>query len=118
MARVVFIFLTFNSAMAVNRSNGYRADVAFVVSSYACLMALFLCLRLFERPPPGSATRGMVTTTVLAVISSFKVAGIMPVPVQLLVWGMAVAPAFFVYWKKRKVCTKYQLPCSPSCLAL
>jgi hypothetical protein len=130
MTALGFAFLTFHSAMAAKRSNGYRGPVAFVVFSYQSLLTLFLCLRWFERLPPGSATRGKlkaaawVLTTVLAVISSFKVAGIMPVPVQLLVWGMAVATvvggsyAFFVYWKKRKVCTKHQLPCSPSCLAL
>ena len=119
-----FVFLNFYSAMAVYRSNGDWGDYAFVVLSCVSLSILFFCLRLLERAPPGSATRGKlkvaawVLTTGLAIVSSFMVAGILPVRVQLLVLGIAGGfYAFFIYWK-RKMCT-YQVPTAMLfCLAL
>ena len=124
MTGVGFVFLTFYSAMAVYRSNGDWGDYAFVVLSCVSLSILFFCLRLLERAPPGSATRGKlkvaawVLTTGLAIVSSFMVAGILPVRVQLLVLGIAGGfYAFFIYWK-RKMCT-YQVPTAMLfCLAL
>ncbi|CAN6169593.1 unnamed protein product [Urochloa humidicola] len=104
-----FAFLTFNSAMAIYRSDGDVAAVAFVAFSYVDLVLLFVCLRWFERAAPGSPTRGKlkcavwVLTTLLTMAFSYKVAAIMPVPVKLLVWGMAGATilggfyAFFLH---------------------
>jgi len=104
-----FLFLTFNSGMAIYRSNGDAAVVAFVAFSYVDLVLLFCCLRWFERAAPGSPARGQlkvsvwVLTTLLTVAFSYKVAAIMPVPVQILVWGMAAATvlggfyAFFLH---------------------
>ncbi|KAL6839394.1 hypothetical protein ACP4OV_030664 [Aristida adscensionis] len=104
-----FAFLTFNSAMAIYRSNGDAAAVAFVGFSYVDLVLLFWCLRMFERAAPGSGARAnlkvavWILTTLLTVVFSYKVAVIMPLPVQILVWGMAAATvmggfyAFFVH---------------------
>ncbi|XP_039843781.1 uncharacterized protein LOC120703693 [Panicum virgatum] len=104
-----FLFLTFNSGMAIYRSNGDAAAVAFVAFSYVDLVLLFCCLRWFESAAPGSPARGhlkvavWVLTTLLTLAFSYKVAAIMPVPVQILVWGMAAATvlggfyAFFLH---------------------
>lgn len=113
-----FSFLTFNSGIAVYRSYHDKAAIAFVVSSYVTVVALFACLRWFERAPPGSTTRGKLKvavwalTTVLTMLFSYKVAAIMPVPVQVLVWWMAFAAisggfyAFFIH-KEEKVCINF-----------
>ncbi|CAN6216485.1 unnamed protein product [Urochloa humidicola] len=104
-----FAFLTFNSAMAIYRSNGDVAAVAFVAFSYVDLVLLFVCLRCFELAAPGSPTKGKlkwavwVLTTLLTMAFSYKVAVIMPLPVKILVWGMAGATvlggfyAFFLH---------------------
>lgn len=110
-----FAFLTFNSAMAIYRSNGDAAAVAFVAFSYVDLVLLFVCLRWFEKAAPGSSARGKlkvavwVLTTLLTFVFSYKVAAIMPVPVQILVWGMAAATvmggfyAFFLHSEGKQV---------------
>ncbi|RLN12723.1 hypothetical protein C2845_PM09G16930 [Panicum miliaceum] len=109
-----FVFLTFNSGMAIYRSDGDAAAVAFVGFSYLDLVLLFCCLRWFERAAPGSAARGQlkvavwVLTTLLTAAFSYKVAAIMPFPVQLLVWGMAAATvlggfyAFFLHSEAKR----------------
>ncbi|KAF8652330.1 hypothetical protein HU200_014323 [Digitaria exilis] len=110
-----FSFLTFNSGMAVYRSYNDKATVAFVVSSYVILVALFFCIKLFERAPPGSTTKGKLKvavwglTTVLTLLFSYKVAATMPVLVQVVVWLMAFATvsggfyAFFVHSKEGRI---------------
>ncbi|TVU07970.1 hypothetical protein EJB05_41351 [Eragrostis curvula] len=109
-----FVFLTFNSAMAIYRSNGHLAAIAFVAFSYIDLVLLFICLRWYEKAAPGSPTRGnlkvavWILTTLLTMAFSYKVAAIMPMAVKVLVWAMACATvlggfyAFFVY-KEGKV---------------
>ncbi|KAF8652124.1 hypothetical protein HU200_063074 [Digitaria exilis] len=104
-----FLFLTFNSGMAIYRSNGDPAAVGFVAFSYIDLVLLFCCLRWFENAAPGSPARGKlkvavwVLTTLLTIVFSYKVATIMPMAVQILVWGMAAATvlggfyAFFLH---------------------
>ncbi|KAL6602899.1 hypothetical protein ACP70R_043260 [Stipagrostis hirtigluma subsp. patula] len=111
-----FAFLTFNSGMAIYRSDGDPAAVAFVAFSYIDLVLLFWCLRLFERAAPGSSTRAnlkaavWVLTTLLTVVFSYKVAAIMPLPVQILVWAMAGATvmggfyAFFIHREGKLLC--------------
>ncbi|TVU33076.1 hypothetical protein EJB05_24861, partial [Eragrostis curvula] len=104
-----FGFLTFNSGMAVYRSNGDMAAISFVGFSYLDLVLLFYCLRLYERTPPESPRREhlkmavWLLTTMLTAAFSYKVAAIMPFPVQVLVWAMACVTvlggfyAFFLY---------------------
>jgi hypothetical protein len=104
-----FGFLTFNSVMAVYRSNGDLSAISFVGFSYLDLVLLFYCLRLYERTPPESTRREhlkmavWLLTTMLTAAFSYKVAAIMPFPVQVLVWTMAGATvlggfyAFFLH---------------------
>lgn len=108
-----FLFLTFNSGMAVCRSHGDRETVAFVVFSYVDLLALFHCLRRYENAEPASQLRDRlkiavwVLTTALTLLFSFKVAAVMPPAVAVLVWLMAFATiaggfyAFFCYNEKQ-----------------
>ncbi|CAO2037675.1 unnamed protein product [Urochloa humidicola] len=92
---VGFVFLTFNSVMAVYRSNGDTWAISFVVFSYLDLVVLFYFLLQFERTPPESPRREHIKmvvwllTTMLTPAFSYKVAEIMPLPVQVLVWAMA-----------------------------
>ncbi|CAN6163629.1 unnamed protein product [Urochloa humidicola] len=107
-----FGFLTFNSGMAIHRSNGDRGSVMFVGASYLDLVLLFVCLRLFERTPRDSPRREWLKaavwalTTLLTVMFSHKVAAIMPPPVALVVWAMAFITigggfyAFFIHKDK------------------
>ncbi|GJN19339.1 hypothetical protein PR202_gb06606 [Eleusine coracana subsp. coracana] len=94
---ISFGFLTFNSGMAVYRSNGDLSAISFVVFSYIDLLLLFYCLRLYERTAPESTRKEhlkmavWLLTTMLTAAFSYKVAAIMPFPVQILVWAMAGA---------------------------
>nr|CAB3446111.1 unnamed protein product [Digitaria exilis] len=108
-----FVFLTFNSTMAIVRSQGEATAVAFVSFSYVDLVALFGCLRMYERAAAGSAKREWlkvavwVLTTLLTFAFSYKVATVMPAPVAVLVWLMAFVAAaggfvaFFIYQEKK-----------------
>uniref|UniRef100_A0A453E093 Uncharacterized protein n=1 Tax=Aegilops tauschii subsp. strangulata TaxID=200361 RepID=A0A453E093_AEGTS len=102
-------FLTVNSAMAIHRSKGDPSAVGFVAFSYLDLVLLFYFHRRFESAAPGSPARRRlkvavwVLTTMLTAVLSYKVAAIMPLPVQILVWAMAGAAtaggfyAFFLF---------------------
>jgi hypothetical protein len=84
LAALGFTFLTFNSAMAIYRSHRDLVMFLDLVLLFLCLHLLFLCLRLFERTPQDSPRRGWlkacvwVLTTLLTVMFSQKVAGVMP----------------------------------------
>lgn len=107
-----FLILTFNAVMAIIRSEGEKTAIAFVSFSYAVLVALFVCLRMYERARADSAKRKWLKiavwtlTTMLTFSFSYKVAAIMPTPVAVVVWLMAFATvtggfvAFFVYKEK------------------
>ncbi|KAF0913010.1 hypothetical protein E2562_019803 [Oryza meyeriana var. granulata] len=109
-----FLFLTFNSVMALYRSDRDIPTIAFVVFSYVDLVLLFYCLRLFERTPPESPRRHHIKTAVwlltamLTAVFSYKVAAIMPFPVKVLVWAMAGATVlggfytFFLHSEQKK----------------
>ncbi|PAN04725.1 hypothetical protein PAHAL_1G087300 [Panicum hallii] len=111
---VGFVFLTFNSVMAVYRSNGDIGGISFVVFSYMDLVVLFYFLRQFERTPPESPRRQHIKmvvwlqTTMLTAAFSYKVAKITPFPVQVLVWTMAGVTvlggfyASFLHWEGTK----------------
>ncbi|CAN6271937.1 unnamed protein product [Urochloa humidicola] len=97
---VGFLFLTFNSIMALYRSNGDMGVILFVVFSYVDLITLFYSLRQFEMMPAESPRREhmkmvvWLLTTMLTAAFSYKVAEIMPLPVQVLVWAMAGVTMF------------------------
>ncbi|CAL4889174.1 unnamed protein product [Urochloa decumbens] len=106
-----FGFLTFNSVMAVYRSNGDVAAISFVGFSYLDLVMLFFCLRWYERTPEESPRREhlkmavWLLTTMLTAAFSYKVAAIMPFPVQVLVWAMAgvtVLGGFYAFFLHRE----------------
>jgi hypothetical protein len=108
-----FMFLTFNSGMAIYRSNGDTGSILFVGVSYLDLVALFACLRIYEGLDQHSPRRGGVKaavwalTTLLTVMFSYKVAEIMPLVVKIVVWAMATATtcggfyAFFIHEEKQ-----------------
>ncbi|KAG0532333.1 hypothetical protein BDA96_04G099600 [Sorghum bicolor] len=107
-----FLILSFNAAMAIIRSQGDVMAIAFVGFAYAILVALFVCLRMYERARAGSSKREWlkiavwILTTLLTFSFSYKVAAIMPAPMAVVVWLMAFATvaggfvAFFVYKEK------------------
>lgn len=107
-----FLFLTFNSGMAIYQSQGERWAVAFVVFSYLDLLLLFFSLRWYESVEPGSLTRDRlkvviwVLTTALTLLFTTKVAAVMPTAVAVVVWLMAFSTigggfyAFFCYSEK------------------
>ncbi|RLN09155.1 hypothetical protein C2845_PM11G00070 [Panicum miliaceum] len=108
---VGFLFLTFNSGMAVYRSNGDLGAIFFVAFSYMDLVSLFYCLRWYESTPPESRRREhlkmavWLQTTMLTAAFSYKVAAIMPFPVQVLVWSMAgttVLGGFYAFFLHRE----------------
>ncbi|XP_062188729.1 uncharacterized protein LOC133892005 [Phragmites australis] len=89
-----FAFLSFNCGMAIYRSRDDPSSVAFVVIAYLALIILFRCLHLFERNP-GRRGRGLKAavwglSTLLTLMFSYKVAAIMPLWAQLLVWAMGI----------------------------
>ncbi|OEL16309.1 hypothetical protein BAE44_0022672 [Dichanthelium oligosanthes] len=90
-----FAFLSFNCGMAVYRSWDDLSSVAFVVVAYVALILLFRCLHLLERAAPGRQGRWLKTavwalSTLLTLMFSSKVAAIMPLWAQLLVWAMGI----------------------------
>lgn len=119
-----FAFLTFNSGMALYRSNGDAGSVIFVAVSYLDLVALFACLRLYERLDRHSPRRERIKaavwalTTLLTVMFTYKVAEVMPLAFKLVVWAMAAATTcggfyvFFVHDDKQ-----YQQPQDASAAA-
>ncbi|OEL36994.1 hypothetical protein BAE44_0001987 [Dichanthelium oligosanthes] len=94
--------LTVNSAVAVYRSWGDTASVAFVAVAYAALLLLLHFLRRFERAPP--ADRGRIKaavwalSTVLTALFASRVAPLMPPPIGVVVWAMAAATAVGGFW--------------------
>ncbi|CAN6165147.1 unnamed protein product [Urochloa humidicola] len=96
-----FLVLTLSCGAAVCRAAGDTASVVFVVASYVTLLLLSLCLRAYERVPPGEADdlrRGRIRravwslSTLLTVMFSWRVAAAMPYwPASLLVWALAAA---------------------------
>ncbi|WVZ51864.1 hypothetical protein U9M48_002967 [Paspalum notatum var. saurae] len=112
-----FAYLMFSSGMALHRSWPDYGAVAFIVFAYADLVALFYCLRRYERSEPGSVTRDRLKavvwalTAALTLLFSYKVAALMPTAVAVLVWIMGVATiaggfaAFFCFDNKKDVDT-------------
>jgi len=107
-----FAFLTFNSGMAIYRSNGDAGSIVFVVFSYLNLVALFTCLRIYKDLDYHSPRRQTIKaavwtlTSILTVMFSYKVAEIMPLAVKIVVWAMAATTtcggfyAFFIHQDK------------------
>lgn len=96
--------LTCNSAVAVYRSWGDPATVAFVATAYAALLLLLHFLRAFERARPAGADRSRAKaavwalSTLLTAMFASRVAPLMPPPVAVAVWVMAAATAVGGFW--------------------
>lgn len=103
-------FLTYNSAMAVYRSQDDFYAISFVLTAYLSLLLLFWCLRSIERAGPNAPQRGRLKAyvwflcTLLTGMFSYKVAAVMPWPVDLVVWGLAssvIIGGFYVFFLHR-----------------
>lgn len=99
--------VTCNSAVAVYRSWGDVASVAFVVSANAALLLLLHFLRRFERArarPGDEDDRGKAKaavwalTTLLTAMFASRVAPLMPPLVGVAVWVVAVATVGGGFW--------------------
>jgi len=94
-----FLLLTLNSTAAAVRAHrrGDAAAVAFVGFSYTDVVALLVCLRMYERARAGSPTSERlriavwVLTSLLTLAFSSEVVAIMPAPAAALVWLVALA---------------------------
>jgi Family of unknown function (DUF6490) len=104
-------FLTYNSAMAIYKSKDDSYAVSFVLTAYLSLLLLFWCLRSIERAGPNAPQRNRLKAyvwslcTLLTGMFSYKVAAIMPWPVDLVVWGLAssvVFGGFYVFFLRRE----------------
>jgi O-antigen/teichoic acid export membrane protein len=100
-----FGFLTLNTGMAIYRSGDDFSSIAFFGFSYVNLVLLFCYLRWYERErenPRRDFIKVAVwlLTTLLTALFFYKVAAVMPLPMAVLVWGMAVATAlgFYVFF--------------------
>ncbi|KAG0532345.1 hypothetical protein BDA96_04G100200 [Sorghum bicolor] len=100
-----FCFLSFNSGMAIYRSDGDTGAIAFVAFSYMDLVLLFVCLRSVE-PSTRSKLKAAVwvLTASLAIMFSYKVAAVMPLAVAVVVWAMAgatVVGCYYAFFRRR-----------------
>uniref|UniRef100_A0A0E0L7U4 Uncharacterized protein n=1 Tax=Oryza punctata TaxID=4537 RepID=A0A0E0L7U4_ORYPU len=95
LTKVGFGALTCNSLLAIYRSQGEPASVAFVVGAYAALLLLFYFLGKFERAHPEERGRVKAAvwslTTLLTAMFASRVAPLMPPLVAAGVWIMAAA---------------------------
>jgi hypothetical protein len=115
--------LTINLCVAVYRSEGDPAAVGFVAFSYLDLVLLFYCVRRFENAEPDSPARRhlklavWVLTTLLTAVFSYKIAAVVPLPLQILVWVLAastVGGGFFVFFLYQQGKVSARFPCIPT----
>ncbi|XP_052144972.1 uncharacterized protein LOC127764177 [Oryza glaberrima] len=100
-----FLFLSFNSGVAIYRSQGDAGSIAFVTFSYVGLVLLFWVLRRFDGAAVSLQSRRkrvLVTVWVLSglltVLFGWKVATVMPLPIAAVVWAMAVTAMAGLSW--------------------
>lgn len=99
-----FVYLTLTSVITLHRSRNDPGAMAFVAFAYADLVALFLCLRAYERAEPGSAVGHSLKLAVwlltagLTVSFAYKVSAVLPPLAAALVWvvGLATVAGGFV----------------------
>uniref|UniRef100_A0A0E0L7S0 Uncharacterized protein n=1 Tax=Oryza punctata TaxID=4537 RepID=A0A0E0L7S0_ORYPU len=102
LTKVGFGALTCNSLLAIYRSQGDLASVAFVVGAYAALLLLFYFLGKFERARPEERGRVKAAvwslTTLLTAMFASRVAPLMPPLVAAGVWIMGAATVVGGFW--------------------
>ncbi|CAO1945764.1 unnamed protein product [Urochloa humidicola] len=92
---VALVILGGNCGAAIYHSRHDPCAVAFVLASFLILASLFYALRVFETLPRGSPRRSHAKaavwslSTVLTLMFSHRVAGLMPFPVAAVVWAVA-----------------------------
>lgn len=98
-------FLSFNCGMAIYRSWPDASSVAFVAVAYVALLLLFRCLHLLERRRDrGLKLAVWALSTILTLMFSYKVAAIMPIWAQVLVWStgiFTIAAGFYAFFIAR-----------------
>ncbi|XP_008806216.1 uncharacterized protein LOC103718967 [Phoenix dactylifera] len=98
---VGFLFLTVNVIAAAYHARQDPGTLVFVLWSYVNLLLLFLCLKKFESleadSPPEKRERLKVAIWVLAtalnLTFAWRVAGIMPLALAVVIWAMAALVA-------------------------
>uniref|UniRef100_A0A0D9YPB3 Uncharacterized protein n=1 Tax=Oryza glumipatula TaxID=40148 RepID=A0A0D9YPB3_9ORYZ len=100
-----FLFLSFNTGMAIYRSQGDALSIAFVTFSYVSLVLLFWVARRFNGAAVSRQSRRervlatvWALSTLLTVLFGWKVATVMPLPIAAVVWAMAVAAMAGLSW--------------------
>ncbi|XP_074584513.1 uncharacterized protein LOC141840423 isoform X2 [Curcuma longa] len=94
---VAFLLLTYTTAETAYRSRHQPSALAFTLFSYADLVLLFHCLKLFERLGPDATPRkkeglkALVWLLATAQILAFtwRVAAEIPLPIAVAVWLVA-----------------------------
>uniref|UniRef100_A0A0A9FT81 Uncharacterized protein n=1 Tax=Arundo donax TaxID=35708 RepID=A0A0A9FT81_ARUDO len=108
-----FVFLTFNSGMAIYRSELDPETILFVGVSYILLLLLVYCLKRFEGAPRNSLERDRLKASVwaltmlLTLAFAYVVMGVakLSLPVALLVWATAGGTgigAFYAFFQRHR----------------
>lgn len=102
LTKLGLVALTCNSTIAIYRSWGDPASVAFVALAFTALLLLFHFLRRFEHARPEDRGRVKAAvwalTTLLTAMFAARVAPLMPPLVAVAVWAMAAATAGGGFW--------------------
>lgn len=97
LVQIGVVVLTVTCATAIYRAAiaSDVATVAFVAASYGALLTLLRSLRAYELAPAAERERLRVRVwalcTLLTGLFAWKVAGVVPLPVAVGVWAVAVA---------------------------
>ncbi|XP_010932905.1 uncharacterized protein [Elaeis guineensis] len=94
-----FLFLTVNVVTAAYHARHDPGTLVFVLWSYVNLLLLFWCLKKFENlrtdcPPPAEKRERLkvaiwVLSTALNLTFAWRVAGIMPLALAVVIWAMS-----------------------------
>ncbi|KAJ3709205.1 hypothetical protein LUZ61_012910 [Rhynchospora tenuis] len=106
---IAFLFLTYNAVLSVYRSRGNPWDLAFVISCYAELILLFLCLKKYENLGADALVEHkcrlkiviLVLTTLLTIMFAWRVSKIMPLCLKIVIWGMSgsvIVAGFYAFF--------------------
>ncbi|KAF3326897.1 hypothetical protein FCM35_KLT08527 [Carex littledalei] len=121
LSTISFLFLTYNAVQSIYRSIAKPWDLAFVISCYAELTLLHVCLKIRENLSTDAPIEhkhrlkiavwiliSLLTTTV-----AYRVAQIMPLSLKIVIWGMSGSVivagfyAFFIFDKDVKEANGY-----------
>ncbi|KAF8697628.1 hypothetical protein HU200_035816 [Digitaria exilis] len=109
LSKLGVVVLAFNSVLAVYRSWGDAASVAFVLAADVALLLLFLCLGEVERAQQDMAAGAgrndisnkaavWVLTTLLTGMFASRVAALVSPAVAAVVWAIAAATSAAGFW--------------------